>query len=346
MALKKVTRVLIADDSALARSFLEDLFQGIPEIQIIGMVENGKEAVQFCRRDRPDLIFMDVEMPVMDGIEATKVIMSEIPTPILIFSSITRSSLSFRAIQAGALEVMEKPNLHELENWKRNIQKLVQKIQMFSRIKVVRHMRPGGKHQESIPPDERFIPKLVLVGASTGGPQALQTLFSDLPPTFPFPVVVVQHMTKGFLQGMVNWISSVCHLNAVIAQDGDVLKHGHVYFAPEDQFCVLKTPLKLCLTTDMPMWTQHRPCVNYLFQSAIHLFPEHTLALLLTGMGKDGAEGMLELKKAGGRTITQDQASCMIYGMPKEAEAIGASQQVMNLSEMNQMLKTFAGANP
>jgi len=335
-------RILIADDSALAREFLSDLFKGFPEVDIIGQVENGKQAVQFCKERRPDLVMMDVEMPEMDGIEATSRIMSSTPTPILIFSSISRSSLSFKAVQAGAVEVMEKPSLKEIDTWRKDVRSFIRKLQMFSRIKVVRHLRPKHIVEDDIREPDFERPGLVVVGASTGGPQALNTMFSGLG-QLPFPIVVVQHMTKGFLRGLVTWIESNCHAKVVIAEDGMVLCNGTIYFAPEDFFTLLSAPRQLRVTRDLPKWTEHRPCVNYLFQSAAKIRPADTLGILLTGMGKDGAEGLLELKRAGGRTVTQDEASCMIYGMPREAEQLGASDRCLSPVELNRHLANCAG---
>jgi two-component system chemotaxis response regulator CheB len=345
-AKNEITRILIADDSALAREFLFDLLNDEPEVQIIGMVESGREAVEFCREQLPDLIMMDVDMPDMDGIEATRVIMAETPTPILIFSSRSDSSLSFEAVQAGALDVMAKPGLAEIPDWKRNIKKLIGKIQMFSRIKVVRHLRPSGPKHARAETAKTFQPKLVLVGASTGGPQALQAIFSGVPASFPAPIIVVQHMTKGFLRGMVTWLSGQCALKCVIPEHGDVLKAGTIYFAPEEIYCSLMPPGRIKLSMDLPKWTEHCPCVNHLFNSAASLMPSKTLAILLTGMGKDGAEGMLTLKKAGARTISQNQESSLIFGMPREAADIGAAQYVMSLTEINKTLKTYTGGHP
>lgn len=342
----KVIRVLIVDDSALVRDILKKLLSEDPQILVIGEACDGQEAVQFCHTKSPDLILMDIEMPRMNGLEAIGEIMATQPTPILVLSSQAKPAnvaLSFQAIQSGALELMEKPVVGNPHHWEATRKRLIEKIKILHKIKVVRHIRPTRRVVNLGATTGAL--RYVLVGASTGGPQVLHQLFTRLKPDFSFAMVIVQHMTPGFLQGMVQWLSTAAPHRLKVAQDRELLRSGTIYFAPEEKHCLLHYPGQLSLRTDLPKWTEHQPCVNYLMKSAAEFSPRESLGIILTGMGKDGAEGLLALKQSGGKTIAQDEESSLIYGMPREAYARGGVDQVMNPPQMADYLNQCRGGS-
>ncbi|HJW86939.1 MAG TPA: chemotaxis-specific protein-glutamate methyltransferase CheB [Candidatus Brocadiaceae bacterium] len=340
-------KILITDDSDTIAALLKTLFEKEPDMRVIGMAKNGRQAVEMSRELRPDIITMDIRMPVMDGFEATRKIMSETPTPIVVVSSSVNDELQicFRAIEVGALAVIEKPCSVNLKGFQAISRKLVETVRAMAGVKVVRRYirQPGIPVEVQVPvsdvPVHAF--EIIAVGCSTGGPQALQAILSRLPAGFSTPIAVVQHMSQGFLLGMVEWLQKITPVELKLAEDGEILQTATVYFAPENKHLVLKRTagrLTSGLTSDPPVG-QFRPSATTLFQSAARVCGKNAIGLLLSGMGDDGATGLLEMRNAGAHTVIQDKESSVVFGMPGSALALNAVDKVVELNGIALYLK-------
>jgi two-component system chemotaxis response regulator CheB len=273
----------------------------------------------------------------MDGLELSKSIMQSFPRPVLVVSvSVYQNSPSvFRLLEAGALDVVAKPRHENEGNYQEIAAEFISKVRILAGVKVFRHARPECR---PAPPtvalqalDGLAAPvKVITVGASTGGPPVLQAILSRLPGDFSLPIVVVQHISKGFLANMVAWLGGSCPLRVSIAQAGELPLRGGVYFAPEEKHLMFDQEGRFVLSSD-PTLNGHRPSVTQTMRSAVACHGKGVAGLLLTGMGNDGAEGMLEIARAGGMTIAQDKDSCVVFGMPKQAIALGAVRLVLPL---------------
>ena len=340
-------KVLIVDDSRVIREFMTHLLSSDPDIQVIGVACSGEEAIAQVYEKRPDVIAMDIHMPGMNGYEATRVIMETIPTPIVIVTGSlkeTEISNSFKLIEAGALAIVLRPPGMENPGFDAARKELLRNIKLMSEIKVVRRF-PNQMHKR-IPIDLR-IPKksvsdskdiqLVAIGSSTGGTIVLQTILSNLPKDFPVPVLIVQHIAKGFLNGLKDWLSATSNLPVNIATEGEFMQPGQVYLAPDN--------LQMGITADnrielrnMPAENSLCPSVDYLFRSVAKVLGDRAVGVLLTGMGKDGASELLTMKKHGAITIAQDEASCVVFGMPGEAVKIGAADRILSPEKIAEAL--------
>ena len=346
-------KVLIVDDSRVVREVLKDALKG-SEIEVIGEAADGKQAIDLTRDLKPDLITMDVVMPVMDGLTAVEQIMAYYPTPILVFaSSLNRKdvNIAFEAIQLGALDVMEKPENLSMDGMKSLQDTIIHKIRLLSNIKVIRHIKGRRKDRIiTVPPTiekphiaERKI-KVVAIGASTGGPKAVMSVFKRLPADLPTGVLLVQHIGANFTQGFVEWLDRESQIKVKVAEEGEKIKPGTVFVGPGEHHLEAEGDhLKL---TDGPMVNNCRPSVDVLFSSVAKHFGEHSLAVLLTGMGRDGADGMAAIKKQKGITIAQDESSSVIFGMPRAAIELGAANKVVPLNDIpNEIIKFTGGGN-
>jgi len=340
-------RILIADDSELTRVVLRDLLSQDPDIQVVCEVSDGRSAVQKTAEFRPDLVIMDVMMPVMDGIEATAEIMAANPTPILMLSANTdpRDSRSaFSAIKTGALDVMAKPGGVVSEAFPLIAAQLIAKVKSLSRIRVIHHYRvPRPKPEQ--PRQERAKlqcpngPRRILaIGASTGGPRAILHLLQGLPKDLSAAVLVVQHIADGFAPGFADWLNREAALPVRVATIESELQSGQVLIAPNRVHLIVKSDR--IVLEDSPPIHSCRPAVDALFHSlATAQSAVETVAVLLTGMGTDGAAGMAALQKQGAYTIAQDEASCAVFGMPKAAIERGAAVQVLPLENIAEVVR-------
>lgn len=330
------TCVLVVDDSALVRDIITMILQEDPGIEVIGQAENGQIAIELVEALKPDLVTMDIMMPVMDGLSAIQHIMAYNPTPILVVTSSSEAEVAYKAIANGALEVMQKPDLSagpvEWEGFTR-------RVKLLSQVKVITHVRGRGVASTQVLPfmgsiaQESCQDRVLAIGASTGGPAALAKLLGGLPPDLTVGVVIVQHIAEGFVPGLVSWLSTVTILNVKEAESGERIEAGTVYIAPTGTHLAIISGGRLNLLDTPPVDSQ-RPAVDVLFESVQKHYHRGALAVLLTGMGRDGARGLKAIREAGGQTIVQDQASCVVFGMPKAAIELDAAEQVLPLSEI------------
>src|SRR5262245_16917910 len=344
-------RVLVAEDSATSRELLIQVLSADPEIQVVGEARDGVEAVALARSLRPDLVTMDIHMPRLDGLAATQEIMIAAPTPIVIVTGSHRVhevEASMDTLRSGALEVLEKPPAPDSPGFDAAARRLVAVVKAMSRVKVVRHWRHAAVPASGAPVD--VLPagaggvraRLVAIACSTGGPAALQHLLAGLPANFPAPIVVVQHITVGFTEGLAAWLGTVSPLRVKLAEHGETLAAGTLYIAPDDRPLGVTQRGKASLSS-APAIGGFRPSANYLFESAASAFGASALAVILTGMGDDGVVGLRAVVERGGRVIAQDEASSVIFGMPRAAIQAGLAHAVLPLDQIARQLSNLAG---
>ncbi|MDD4928408.1 MAG: chemotaxis-specific protein-glutamate methyltransferase CheB [Gallionella sp.] len=336
-------RILIVEDSSVVALLLRAIFEQQADMQVVGHAKNGLEGVQMAHDLTPDVITMDIRMPVMDGFEATRLILADNPVPIVVVSSSVDDEelrITFRAIEEGALAVMEKPRgfAHpDFESIRRDLVDTVRamsQVKLFSRKKIERTIE--AEIYDAPLPQPGQIYELVAMGCSTGGPQALQQIFSLLPGHFPVPILVTQHISKGFVGGLAAWLSDNTQLNVKLAEQDETLKAGTIYFAPDDQHLLLSrgsSGLMVCLSQASPC-NGFRPSVSPMFNSVAQICQHRAIGVLLTGMGEDGADGLLAMRSAGSHTVVQDEMSAVVYGMPGTAIALDAVDKVVALDHL------------
>lgn len=348
-------RVLVAEDSLTVRKRLVEVLSADPDIEVAGEAADGKACIELCRKLRPDVVTLDMVLPVLSGLAATEYIMAYCPTPILIVSASSNRGDSFKtydALTAGALDVLDKPNGEEMNDlWE---QSLVSRVKLISRVKAITHLK-GRQHREprdifrTAPPEgpSRTEPdhyRLVAIGTSTGGPAASVEILRNLPSTFPLPILLVIHIGETFGRFLAEWPDSQSSLRVSYAKDGERLPEvgqGRVIMAPPEHHMVVSDGhIRL---NRAPERLSCRPSVDVLFESLAEEVGKRSVACLLTGMGKDGAAGLLAIRNAGGLTIAQDEATSMVFGMPQEAIRLGAAARVLGIHEIAPTLGALAG---
>ncbi|MBI5238336.1 MAG: chemotaxis-specific protein-glutamate methyltransferase CheB [Deltaproteobacteria bacterium] len=351
-------RVLIAEDSPVVRMHLKNILEEDPDISVVGMAENGEDAVRLVQELQPDVVTMDINMPGTNGHVATRRIMETNPVPIVVVTASYDPKdvrKSFMAMEAGAVAILEKPVGKGHPYYDEEALNFVRTVKLMSEVKVVKRwprrapapadsstlsLEMAGRDPDR--PSSKNI-KIVVIGASTGGPPVLQTILSGLNAKFPVPVIVVQHIAKGFLDGMVAWLSQTTHHPVHAAAGGERLLPGHVYFAPDDMHVGISGG-QIELSGAEPE-NGIRPSVSYLFRSAIRVFGPDIVGVLLTGMGKDGAEELKLMKELGAITIAQDRESSVVYGMPGEAVRLGAATYVFPPEKIARALEDIVRLN-
>ena len=353
--------VAIVDDSAVSRELLAHLLGEDPSIRVAASLRDGRSAIEYLRglRDKglplPQVMVMDIVMPAMDGFEATREIMSSTPIPIIITSSTLDQSSSektFRAMSVGAVAAVQKPPSPASPEYPRKRDELIRLVKSMSKVPVIRRwfkdsgkaIHPGSeecekKCREKIPAGGFSV---VAVGASTGGPAALQALLSDLTKPFPLPILIVQHIASGFIQAMADWMSSVTGHAISLAVEGEKIQPGRVYLAPDDRHMTLGRDGRLHLLDQASEYGQ-KPSAGRLFASVAENVGSRAIGILLTGMGEDGARELGIMRRAGALAVAQDRESCVVYGMPGAAEKLGSAEYFMSPREIATMLNRCAG---
>lgn len=339
----KILRILIVEDSSVVAILLKAIFQQEPDFQVVGHAKDGREGVKMALELKPDVITMDIRMPAMDGFEATRRILADNPVPIIVISASVDNEelrITFRAIEEGALAIVEKPRgvTHpDFELIRRN---MVDTVRAMAAVRLFRRKKINVAQLADIPvleiPQHRGSYELLAIGCSTGGPQVLLNILSKLPKTFPVPIVITQHISKGFVGGLVAWLAGNTELKVKLAEQGESLQAGTIYFAPDDQHLLITraiSGLAVSLNHDA-LENSFRPSADAMFRSIARNCQQNAIGLLLSGMGEDGAKGMLALRSAGGHTLAQDEASSVVYGMPGAAIALKAVDQVVDLDKL------------
>lgn len=351
-------RVLIVDDSPTAQQLLNQLLSQDSTIEVIGIAKDGKEALTMVSSHHPDVVTMDVVMPGIDGIETTRTLMENMPLPIIVVSSALNQkevNLTFQALAAGALGVVEKPTSASLSS--DSGRRLLQLVKAMAEVKVVRRHpklslplriangQAGGTTPAPIlgalekPRKTGF--RGIAIGASTGGPSILARILSELPGDFPLPILIVQHISQGFIQGMVDWLKDTIHLSVELAQQAAPLLPGHVYLAPDDRQFGLDAADRVTLSKDPPE-NDLRPSVSFLFRSVAKQWGAQSIGVLLSGMGSDGARELGAIHRQGGVTIAQNEESSAVFGMPGTAVALGAVDFLLGPEQIVTMLESLA----
>jgi two-component system, chemotaxis family, protein-glutamate methylesterase/glutaminase len=324
-------RVLIVDDSPVARAVLKNVLESGGDIQVVGMAATGYEAVELTATLRPDVVTMDLVMPGMDGMKATEEIMAHHPTPILFLSAfIGRDGVCTRSdvLAAGALDAVEKPSTMPDPRWEAEADTLVQKVKSLARVPVVTHMRRRGSDPSRPVADSRRATQVVAIGASTGGPKVLEDLLAALPAGYGPAVIVIQHMADAFIGALAAALGKRCPLTIKIAETGDRLLPGTVLIAPPAAHLTVLPGSRVLIDAAAPV-SGFRPSIDVTFAALARIYGSRACGVLLTGMGADGAKGLLAIRDAGGTTLVQDEASCALFGMPRAAIELGAAQHVL-----------------
>ncbi len=329
---KERIKVHVVEDSLVVQKLLVNILESDPEIKVVGVSETAEAALASIAHEKPDLITVDIQLPKMNGLAFTQEIMGSDPIPIVVVSGVSEQkdvAKAFDLIEAGALAAIEKPVGFGHADYQRVAQQVISTVKTMSEVKLVKRRMPATKkllreNQEITLNFERVSQiEIVVIGASTGGPSVIQTILKDLPKDLRVPIVIAQHIAPGFLSGLVQWLSRTTQFNVEIACDREKLKPGTVYLCPEGKQTGF-TSLKNFKIAQLSHPSNLAPSVSYLFQSALDVFGKRTLAVLLTGMGQDGAIEMRLIKEAGGMTIAQDAETSVVHGMPGEAIRLGA----------------------
>lgn len=340
-------RVLVAEDSQVARMFLVNLLESDPRIGVVGAVADGQAAVDFVAADRPDVVLMDINMPQLGGFEATRRIMEAFPVPIIVCSAVSNTNdvmVTFQAMEAGAVACIEKPVGRERHGFEASAAHLLETVRLMSEVKVVRRSaRAAAAAPAPRAPLRAAGPiQLIGIGASTGGPPVLQTIFAALPKDFPVPILVVQHIAHGFLGGMAKWLNDTTSLQVQIGSYGTWPLPGHVYLAPDNLHMGVGPEGAIVLNADEA--EDHvRPSAGYLFRTLARQYGPRAVGMLLTGMGRDGARELKAMRDKGAITIAQDRESSVVHGMPGEAIALGGAAHVLPASRMADALIELVG---
>lgn len=347
----KPIRVLIVEDTRTVAEFLSHILTSDPLIRVVGVAVDGEAAVEAAQQLRPDVITMDVHMPKMNGFDATRRIMELSPTPIVIVCGALTTdevAINFHAIEAGALAVVARPNGPGHERHEAEARELVNTVKLMSEVRVVkrwpRHRAAAFAPVAPVPEARKPLSSIevVAIGASTGGPLALQSLLTELPGDFPIPLVIVQHMTPGFVQGFVEWLGRASGYAVRIAENGEPLLPGQAYIAPDQMQMGVRPDHRILLAHG-----HHGhvlcPSVSYLLDSVVQVFGARAVGILLTGMGRDGVDELKRMKDAGAVTMAQDESSSVVHGMPGEAIQIGAAQYILPPQAIARTLASMVG---
>ncbi|MCS6960214.1 MAG: chemotaxis-specific protein-glutamate methyltransferase CheB [Pseudanabaenaceae cyanobacterium SKYGB_i_bin29] len=342
--------VFVVEDSPIALQVLSNIIDSAPDIKLVGTATNGIDALLQIPKVNPDVVCTDLYMKGMDGLELTRQLMSRYPKPILVISvgvGKGQEQNVFQLLEAGAIDVVAKPETGLLEDYDRS--EIVQKIRILAGVKVfTRPLRPSPTSsalprqavQPKIQTEKHDSIKIIAIGASTGGPQAVGKILCQLPKDFPLPILCTQHISIGFLDGLVNWMNQECQLRVKIAEVGEELQPGIVYYAPDQFNLEVSKYGKIILSPPYEM-ERHCPSVNVMFRSVALNYGSACMGILLTGMGDDGAQGLQTIALAGGVTVAQDEEGCAVFGMPKAAIDLGVVQHTLKIEAISQFIMNY-----
>jgi two-component system, chemotaxis family, protein-glutamate methylesterase/glutaminase len=340
-------RVLVVDDSALMRKLLSDVLSSDPALEVVGTATDAMQGWQKIQELHPDVLTLDVEMPGMDGLTFLEKLMRARPTPVVMISTLTErgAQTTLRALELGAVDFVTRPKIDVSKGTVELAEEITAKVKAAARARV----RPAASPPPAMPAQPRVKPRsaaagdgatsLIAIGASTGGTEALRVVLGALPAQTP-GIVVVQHMPPGYTAAFADRLDELCHVHVVEAQNGERIQPGQAYIAPGDRHMRVGRagPGFIINLTDDPRRNHHRPSVDVLFESIGRAGARRVVGAILTGMGNDGARGLLDLRLAGAGTIAQDEATSLVFGMPKEAIALGGAQWVLPLEEIGPAL--------
>lgn len=337
-------KVLIVEDSLIATTILTRILNSSKIIEVVGTATNGIEGLKLIPRLKPDVICTDLHMPKMNGLDFTIEVMAMYPTPILVISASVQAEDThhvFRLLEAGAVDIFPKPASGKTTDYEHIKQPLINRIKVLSGIKVFRKYRPVTSSTPTV--ENRVAPefmsfskfdhkiKIMAIAASTGGPQAFVEILSQLPSKFSIPIVCVQHISEGFLGGFVHWLNENSRLKVKIASSGEIPQPGKIYFPPEKINLEFDSNRRFSCISNIPV-DGHCPSATVMFKSVAKTFGKEAIGILLTGMGKDGATGLLDMANNGAYTIAQDEKTSVVFGMPQEAIKIGAARKILPLT--------------
>lgn len=343
-------KVMIVEDSKVVQKLLVEILSSDENISIISVVGSGEEAIEEIQKNKPDVITLDFSLPKMDGLELTKYIMKECPIPIVVVSGVAESQnvqKSFELLQAGALATIKKPVGLEHQEYQSIKHQLISMVKTMSEVKLVKRRDlkelanlVNNEGEKAKTDSQNHSTDIIAIGASTGGPTAIQKILTQLPKDFPTPIVIVQHIADGFVDGFVSWLSSTTNFNVVVAQNGQSLKSATAYVCPSG----FQTGFSNKLSFDISK-TEYingvRPSVSYLFSSVANKFENRAIGIILSGMGKDGALELKEIKTKGGITIAQNKETSTVHGMPGEAIELGSADYVLSTKKIPELLKSL-----
>lgn len=342
-------KVLVVDDSALIRSLMKEIINSQPDMEMVGSAPDPLVAREMIKQLNPDVLTLDVEMPRMDGLNFLEKLMRLRPMPVVMVSSLTESGsdITFRALELGAVDFLTKPKMDISHGMQQYADEIADKLRAAAKARI-RKATAASTAASPIAPRlsaDAVLPslsntitsteKLIILGASTGGTEAIKEFLTRLPPDCP-GILIAQHMPEAFTLSFANRLDSLCRISVKEAQNGDRVLPGHAYIAPGHSHLLLKRSGAnyICELNQGPPVNRHRPSVDVLFRSAANCAGGNAIGVILTGMGKDGAAGMLEMKQAGAYNFAQDEASCVVFGMPKEAINLGGVDEIVPLPEM------------
>lgn len=340
-------RILVVEDSPVQRDFLIDLLEQAGDFQVVGIAADGAEALARIERLQPDIVLMDCHMPGMHGVEATRLVMQRWPTPIVIASASLDAravELTFDAIRHGALAVVVKPTASGTPAHDHLVNRLLRVLRLMAEVKVVRRWPQRETGGQSAAPHRAAPattkPAVIAIAGSTGAPGVLGDILAPLQPARTPPILAVQHLAEGFVDGLVRWLEGRTALSVRLAERDVIMEPGHVYIAPDGCHLGVSRMGRIELTPD-PAEDGFRPSATHLLRSVAHVYGPRSMGILLSGMGRDGATGLLEMHKAGGVTVVQDKASCVVFGMPGEAVRLGAADHVLAPAAIAQLIQSL-----
>ncbi|MDP1596451.1 MAG: chemotaxis response regulator protein-glutamate methylesterase [Methylotenera sp.] len=346
-------KVLVIDDSALIRSLLTEIINSQSDMVVVGAAPDPLVAREMIKHLNPDVLTLDVEMPKMDGLDFLEKLMRLRPMPVVMVSTLTErgSEITMRALELGAIDFVTKPKMSITEGMREYTDIITDKIRIASQARIASLSRPSTAQAATSAPVQLRNPlisseKLLIIGASTGGTEAIKAFLLQMPSDCP-GILITQHMPAGFTKSFANRLNSLCQISVQEAQGGERILPGHAYIAPGDQHLLLARSGANYVTqlSDAAPVSRHKPSVDVLFESAATFAGKNAIGVILTGMGKDGAAGMALMKQAGAYNFAQNEASCVVYGMPKEAVAHGGVDEIAHLNDLPKLVLNYLMAN-